>query len=451
MQAHLNKLKFPNVILLLYLLCLYLFLVGCASKKNCFISTEKTLIEKMSILSDNLNVDVYLDATSSMKGFVDTETPSFYQRTLPFLESAVTEGWKDGQVSFYKFGTTIEPLPERNYLTARDSKFYDLNKEGDKTFLQTIVDSAQPTHLSVIITDLFQDNSDVNQVASKIRDKFISQNLAVGVFALKSQFKGTVYDVGPNNDKFTYANRANEDSSMRPFYLIVLGSHTDIAHYFNQLGQSEIKNFPVKNAVIFSPYLGKPAIAFRDASVENDKVNDITGNLSNQNPNSELFKDFNIVGNPQTASFTVKYDYEPLPYTVSFNPNIKADIAALTCQNSDSQSGGNRALQVKSIVFNQNENIASVEFTGELTPSEIPDRGIYPYKITLFPQDFVLPAWINEWDMDISQLNKWRKSPELFEGSKTYNLKNFLNNLWMTTQRFQKPVLSEQFVVFSRS
>lgn len=450
MQSYSNKAIFCRAVLLFSLACL--LMTGCQTRENCLISTEKNLIEKMTAASDTITVDIYLDATSSMKGFVDTETPSFYQRSLPLLESAATEGWKNSQVSFYKFGTTVEPLPNRGYLAARDSKFYGLTKEGDKTFLEKIVDSAQPTHLSVITTDLFQDNSDVNQVAGKIKDKFISQNLAVGIFAVKSQFKGTVYDVGPGNAKFPYSNQANDDNSMRPFYLIVLGAHADIEHYFNQLKQGEMKNFPVKTAIIFSPYLGKPAIAFRDALVsDNNKVSDITGTLSGKNPNSEQFKDFYIAGKPAQATFTVKYDYELLPYTIGFNPNIKAEISSLTCSNSANPSGGNRALQVKNLFFNQTENSVSVEFTGELTLSEIPDKGIYPYKITLFPQEFVLPAWINEWDMDISPLEKWKQSPELFEGFKTYNLKNFLSTLWMTTQRFQKPVLSEQFVVFSRS
>jgi len=143
--------------------------------------------------------DIYLDATLSMQGFTNSETFSYYQQTIPLLESAVIKTWKNGTVNFNKFGNKIENLPDRKFLEANKAAFYSDKNYNRKTFIENVISTADTRHLSVIVTDLFQDNADINPLIEKIKTKFTGGDLAVGVMAIKSQFDGTIYDVGSNN------------------------------------------------------------------------------------------------------------------------------------------------------------------------------------------------------------------------------------------------------------
>src|ERR1041385_9136226 len=61
-------------------------------------------------------IDVFLDSTLSMTGFVATGTNSNFQQTVPILESAVISRWTGGETHFFKFGNQIEALTNRSYL-----------------------------------------------------------------------------------------------------------------------------------------------------------------------------------------------------------------------------------------------------------------------------------------------------------------------------------------------
>ena len=50
--------------------------------------------------------------------------------------------------------------------------------------------------LVVIVTDLFQDNGDINRLVPELKEKCIKKGVDVGLFGVRSQFDGTVYDIG---------------------------------------------------------------------------------------------------------------------------------------------------------------------------------------------------------------------------------------------------------------
>src|SRR6266446_1861315 len=139
-------------------------------------------------VSEGLQVDLFFDATLSMKGFVTPHTTTSYQLLVPMLERGVIEGWKGGKVTFNKFGDDIAPLPGRSYLDAVREAFYEDSRLNRRTLIERVIDRASTNDLTVIITDLFQTNADINQLSEKLKQKFIANNLSIGIYAIRSQF-----------------------------------------------------------------------------------------------------------------------------------------------------------------------------------------------------------------------------------------------------------------------
>src|ERR1700755_3170807 len=143
-------------VLVWMLLAILVGSVGCATRKVC----EPPPIDPNNIyptVSDNLHADIYLDATLSMKGFIVSGTSTYYQQTIPLLESAVERGWPGGSVTFNKFGTRISPLEGRSYLNAGKHTFYTDQEVNLRTYIEGVIDSANTDNLTLIVTDLFQD------------------------------------------------------------------------------------------------------------------------------------------------------------------------------------------------------------------------------------------------------------------------------------------------------
>src|SRR5918993_2650690 len=53
--------------------------------------------------TEKLNVDIYLDATTSMKGFVSPSATG-YSRLLEDIEGSCQNVWKNTDIQYYKFG-----------------------------------------------------------------------------------------------------------------------------------------------------------------------------------------------------------------------------------------------------------------------------------------------------------------------------------------------------------
>ena len=87
--------------------------------------------------------------------------------------------------------------------------------------------------LVVIVTDLFQDNRDLTVLVSQIKKHYIQKGYEVGILGLRSEFDGTVYDLG--DAPLSYQSTPENPETFRPFYLLVLGRHADISYYFDRL------------------------------------------------------------------------------------------------------------------------------------------------------------------------------------------------------------------------
>lgn len=421
------------------LLCLLLLVIGfsACTKKRVPPPSEDGM-DNLATPSDALKVDLFFDATLSMKGFVSTAVASAYQQTVPLLERAVIEGWNEGQATFYKFGDDIAVLPGRDYLEASKPRFYADSKYNKKTFIERVIDRAQPDHLTVVITDLFQNNADVNQLSDKIKQKFLVNDLAVGIYAIRSDFNGTVYDVGPDNYSFIYRSGDRPDTH-RPFYLLAFGSHANIAHYFDMLGRGGLSTLPDAHVLILSRHLAAHPISFSGAKLKTaDKISEISpSNLLSGNYKGDRVKAFKLNRGKTAATFSIELSYDsPLPNVLVHGNELASEITAWKGEDGGAKEmalvanpEAQKALQIAARLLPDEAPFNKLELQAGLNASELPGTGIYRYRVLLRPRAYALPEWITRWNMRDDEIKAWHQHSQDFNGAKTYNLENFLSTL----------------------
>jgi len=436
----------PGILRLFCLLTL-LTLPNCATKRMPVPSNSEHQFPRVS---DTLKVDLFFDATLSMKGFVSTKESTYYQQTIPLLERGVIEGWKGGEPSFYKFGNDIAALPGRQYLDAAKASFYADTKYNKKTFIERVIDRAQTDHLTVIITDLFQDNADVNQLSEKLKQKFISNDLAVGVLSVRSQYQGTVYDVGADNYSFAYTSNADA-SSGRPFYLLALGSHADIDHYFATLQQTGLNAVPEMHALIFSRFLTSQSSAFTSTRLKTaEHISEISASNVLARPYSgEQIKAFKITKSQTKAKFVTEWQYESLPSILRHSGDLNSQIESWKGEDRGGKEllpiENGEALKALTLTANLSSDAPPNEklrMAADINVNAFPGGGIYLYQIVLRPSQFSLPTWVAEWNMSDTEIKKWHTHAPDFNGAKTYNLENFLGTLQGAVVSTTRPEVS---------
>ncbi|MEO8763988.1 MAG: hypothetical protein ABI416_06865 [Ginsengibacter sp.] len=230
----------------------YLFLLffswGCPSKiiKNSITYFDTDVVGTPYKKTDQISIDIYVDATTSMEGFA-VNNSSKYSQFLDQLEASGMSAWKNADIKFFKFGQIIKPIDRNQFLTAKNNlQFYREPGIFKNTYIDSVVKNTDLKRLSVLITDLFQNEGDVNTMVEKIKDKCFANNIAVGILGIKTDFNGTVYDV-PGHAPYAL------NTTERPFYAIVFGNNDNLESLFDVL---KLKSFVNDDQIlIFSRYI----------------------------------------------------------------------------------------------------------------------------------------------------------------------------------------------------
>ena len=431
-------------------LCLFIFLKGCGTGEKGIPDPPEPL-PGLPPVSDRLVARIYFDATLSMQGFV-APSSTHYTRICPYLESVIVSGWRDETVSFFRFGERVEPINRNTYLQVGDESFYQTDI-GIKTYIEKIIENEDPfkppmegsntfedrteidvnnipeegtktdsteSRLVVIVTDLFQDNGDINRLVPELKEKCIKKGVDVGLFGLRSQFDGTVYDIGiGEGSSMPHRSSPGDTKTFRPFYLLALGKYADIAHYFDRL----IANgFSEAETIIFSRYLVSPLLSFDGAKIED--LENLIGDTIAKKPDSRL-KEYRIRNKKEPSKISAKMKYELLPHAMSFDSNIfdSSPDVEHNRPNSDRKKEISQAAKeclgvTSTSAKNGNGNELIVDF--ELDSRVLPRRTVYLYKVALHPKidTYQVPEWCSEWDMGTGR-----------NGAKTLNLVNFVDGL----------------------
>ena len=413
-------------------LCFLIFLVGCESCDGTSSAPDPPDIDIIPPPSDKLTVRIYFDATVSMQGFVVANPWTHYTRILSYLESVVLSGWTDGKADFYRFGTQVEPIDRATYLQVAAPGFYDDREINQETLIQEVIDYEtkkgadfdEANSLVVIVTDLFQAKNDVNLLVAHLKEKYLREDLAVGLLGVRSQFDGIIYDIGLGSDPVPYRSDMENPESFRPFHLLVLGRYADIAHYFDRLTAS---GFPEAKTVIFSRHLVNSLVSSESASI--GSIENLVLVESLVRPPEARLKQFRIRTNSDTAKFSATLEYTPLPHAMSFdlNPLESVVIAKhVPAGQTEESPAAQKCLKVSPMLLD--------ELTVDVSIARDLPKGIYLYEVILSPKidGYRLPVWCADWDMG-----------QVFDGSKTRNLGNFVETLSQATAKVHQPKIAK--------
>jgi len=398
----------------------------------------------MSGASKAPSVNVFLDASVSMRGYVPVEGQSHYTEVLSAMESAIISGWPNGQAGFFKFGSVIEPLPERAYLKASSQGFY-IEKD---TKIEEVIQASVVDDLTVIVTDLFQSDSDVTLLIKLITDKYIAQGYAVGIVGIQSEFQGLIYDVGLNRHKFAYDSGIEDTSRFRPFYLLMLGKHADILHYHESLRRSLITSTIEPSVFIISKYLNNPILDFRSSTIKKmNKLVEVESLYAGER--QELTKQLKLKASKnESDAHNLELDLGPLqllPYAPVLN-NGQLDVSVDIC------SADKSLLIMPTLLVDAKLQGQTIGIKLDFLPKDIAESTTYLADISIRPKADLIatPAWIRSWNMDSSKIRHWVEKPDEFEGFTTLNLHRFVDGLWRANWQLHKPIIARLYCYFRK-
>ncbi len=227
-----------RVLLLACLLVAVAPLPGCNGGGGTTTSGGFPTIDRAAVVGDDgeagdeIRVDVYLDATTSMEGYVGAGTE--YAEFLRSLEEQLITTWGESDVAFYRFGTRVDSVGRDGFLSARtDLPFYRAPDVFRETRIDSVLARTADDRLAVVVTDLFQDAGDTNALVSQIKDRVFGGGLALAVMAVESAFDGTVYDAP--GGAYRYASDPTDPASGRPFYALVVGAPAQVERLLTTL------------------------------------------------------------------------------------------------------------------------------------------------------------------------------------------------------------------------
>ena len=385
--------------------------------------------------TDSLNIDVHIDGSGSMLGYINQDDSSYIQ-ALNLLNNTLDIGGKRSQteVKYYRSGdykNQAKELTRSEFRKARKAEFYN---GTNSTFpavssdLASIINKPKKSeNLTVIVTDLDQNDGDVNLIAKKIKSGYFNQkneNYSVGVWGVKSEFNGTVYSASDANKKYQYNTTGKNSSQYRPFYVLFLGHHQDIADYFNKLQKEQ--NFGSRSKfTIFSPkhlltdvsYLSSPINLSSDLATPSTLHNgDVAVEKNNQPIELLEIKDKNA--NSLEAEYQVAL--KQASHTLSVDPNdlqTKIDVTAFdkfSKKEFKPVPNAKKAMDIDD--WNLDDN--KLKFITSINPANFVESNIYYFKVDVMAKDLQKPDWWKEWNLNSGN-----------DGSKTSNLYGFMNSL----------------------
>jgi len=386
-------------------------LSGCTSnfKKNDLIYSDSDVIGMPYQKADQINIDVYVDATTSMEGFA-VNNSSKYSQFLDQIEAVSQSAWKKADIKFFKFGKTIKPIDRTQFLQAKNElSFYRERGVFETTYIDSVIKSTDSKRLSVVITDLFQSEGDVNNMVNKIKEKCFANNMVVGILGIKTDFKGTIYDV-PGLPPYSL------QSTERPFYAIAFGNNSNLEFLFDAL-----KTQPFINDDQVLLFTRNIVQSFKVSVIKNKDSK--FGNKKTVSADIHNLFDFSMNEKAKEARFDFELNLTSRKRTADFSEKA-IEIFAFKKSSTDSKSVSKDSVPSSDLSL---ENIKRTggKITGTLVLSNSDPIGNYSYIVYLKLNELsgmVTPKWIKDFSTDAPV-------PKTATESKTLNLDKLSSTL----------------------
>jgi hypothetical protein len=139
-------------------------------------------------------VDLNLDGTLSMQGFARPSDGRFSQ-LLQDLDLSFSALWRPDQISYHRFGSIIEAIPQRPFYVAASSEgFFKGSKEYATTRIDKVFRASEPGHLTVVMTDLFEQDLDISSIQQSLRASHFPERSSLAIWQWRMPFSGPIFD-----------------------------------------------------------------------------------------------------------------------------------------------------------------------------------------------------------------------------------------------------------------
>lgn len=390
--------------------------------------------------SPEITLRVFVDATSSMRGFV-TRNNSAFAADLQTLERAAHQMSSDLKATqCFEFGT--KPIPAKGppcYEDVLHPSFFALPRDQDKTKIESVVSGVRnDDSLTVIVTDLFEDEADLGALFDVFKKYVFEADLSLGVVASKQSFDGEIYDIGPEHGSEHWAHS-------RPYYALVVGKSSNVTAYFTALQSVGIKE---QNLLILSRRLLQQPVSWKDARPA-------------ASANVALDPSFIQVA-PGEGSFGVlrlhegecKLDLQLNAVPAPFRPSIDWNKVG-------------HAPQIKRFLRNSSSTVTVDLNDGAVTVSIKPDQqGQHPLLQMGWTPDRIRPSgfvYVEQVMLRIDRdstnfdqtpfIEEWNAIPAAgqaakFDGGKTQYLSELITGLWQSLLRSEPPDIGSVYIYF---
>lgn len=427
-------------ILILTQLIPALFLLQSCTQKQVEIkwsySNTDVIETANTLMPDSVEIYLFLDATTSMKGFVSNPT-SVYNTLLDEFERSAQAGWKTVKIRFFKFGTRFKEIDRNQFRQAKTQKFYEEPGIYEKTNIDSVVkfigSNYATSQLYVIITDLFQSEADINIVTASIKESCFSKGISIGILGVKSDFEGMVFDA--KVPPYYFKSKIGDLSTYRNLFLLIFGSTSEIKHLIESLSSASYVDksyfILISNKIV------------QNFTTNMTKVKTETG-VSPKSVKRELnLYNFNVKDKTTLIQLQAEIQFRMLPYSPQVNLsgiNIIAYRKIATSKDIPKDSTLSSDVFLKN-VEGQNDYFKAII---EINLPE-PKVTYSSYLIYFYPSinnGFILPDWITEFSSDNPNPKK--------DQNKTLNFDRFVYDLMRANSAVNQPKIAKVYLNFNR-
>ena len=377
---------------------------------------------------DTINLDIYLDATTSMQGFAVNQN-SAYNKFIEELESAANITWKKTDVKYFKFGTKVKPIGRAEFLSARTPLFYKEKGIFEETKIDSVIYKTDISRLTIVVTDLFQTEADVNSIVLQIKNRCFLQDIQLGILGIQSFYDGRVYDA--KVPAYNFVSKEGDEETYRPFYAIMFGEPENMIRLF-----SVLKNKPYvkeKNFILISKHL---ISRFDTRLTKSKESKELSIRKSENGPNTF---EFSLRDETRRSKFDLEINYKQKENTYGFIPSkLELETFSKTILKENKNSLNNNYshnVSLSTLVNNDNKINSVLDINIPKAP------GTYSYCIYIrlpLSGGYIVPEWVMQYSSD-------NPNP-LKDSNKTLNLEKFISDLIQANITVSKPKIAKIYL-----
>jgi hypothetical protein len=405
------------------------FLLGCPSDRDKFPNEwsfdKSEITDTQPVIIEKLNVDIYLDVTGSMEGFVGASETNNFGRMLDDIESICQNTWKKTDIKYYKYGSRVDTIQRAEFVFAKNEKsIFKGNNINNKTDFKNAIQNTDTKRVSIFITDLFYSNNDVNSVVAAIKERTIKNGIEIGVVGLSSDFDGCVGDLGPGVD-------CAPVKAPRQIFALIFGDKTNINLLFKSL-----KNKPYITGNQFLLFGNNPTTDFK-VKVEKDR--------KSKSVNKSVLPEKDWERYETIYAFTMKErDKEALLHleiTLQLENNIpvfnEKNLKTMVLKKSSSSKD---SVAADDVVKFSNLKFSGNKLTADIELHNIDPEGIYSYAVYLGLDNTIplsMPGWVK---------NMSTNSIDGVKVGKTLNLEKLLTDIAISHLTTREPKIAKFYI-----